>query len=70
VVAVCPQCAEPLTFDRIGTDVIMGRRDFCPMCRADLTATVLKHIAECTVLRVQEQEALERMRESLDARDR
>jgi hypothetical protein len=63
VVAICPECSEALTFDRIGTDVIMGKRDFCPVCRADLTATVLKHIADCTVMRVQEGEAEKRRHE-------
>ena len=59
-VAVCPQCSEALTFDQIGSDVILGTRGFCPMCRADLTPSVLKHLAECTLMRVQERETSER----------
>jgi hypothetical protein len=59
-VAVCPRCSEALTFGRIGADVIIGKRDFCPMCRADLTPSVLKHLAECTLMRVQERETSER----------
>jgi hypothetical protein len=63
-VAVCPQCSEALTFDQIGADVILGKRDFCPICRADLTTAVLKHLAECTLKRVQAREARERARET------
>jgi hypothetical protein len=59
-VAVCPRCSEALTFERIGADVIMGKRDFCPICRADLTAAVLEHLAQCTLMRVQRCEARER----------
>jgi hypothetical protein len=59
-VAVCPQCSEAVTFGRIGADVIVGKRDFCPMCRADLTPAVRKHLAECTLMRVQERETSER----------
>ena len=62
-VAVCPRCSEALTFDQIGADVIMGKRDLCPMCRADLTTAVLRHLAECTLMRAQERETLERARE-------
>jgi hypothetical protein len=59
-VAVCPKCSETLTFGQIGADSIMGKRDFCPRCRADLTAAVLRHLAECTVMRVQGREDRER----------
>jgi hypothetical protein len=55
-VAVCPRCCQPLTFVQLGADVILGKRDFCPMCRADLTTAVLKHLATCTFIRVQERE--------------
>jgi hypothetical protein len=55
-VAACPGCSEALTFDRIGADVIAGKRDICPMCRADLTTAVLRHLAECTFMRAQERE--------------
>jgi hypothetical protein len=63
-VAVCPRCFEAVTFDQIGADVIMGTRDFCPMCRADLTLAVLQHLAECTVMRVQVRETRERAGET------
>jgi hypothetical protein len=63
-VAVCPQCSEALTFERIGADIIMGKRDFCPICRADLTAAVLTHLSECTVLRVQRRDAGKRAPET------
>ena len=63
-VAVCPQCSEALTFNRISADVILGKRDFCPMCRADLTVAVLKHLAECTLPRVQGRETPERARKT------
>ena len=59
-VAVCPGCGAVLTLERIGADIVMGTRDFCPRCRADLTLTVLKHLAECTLMRVQRSEAGER----------
>jgi hypothetical protein len=64
-VAACPRCSEAVTFDRIGADGIMGTRDFCPMCRADLTFAVLQHLAECTVMRAQVRETRERARETL-----
>ena len=47
-VAVCPRCSETLTFNRIGADIFMGKRDFCPVCRYDLTAVLRQHLAECT----------------------
>jgi hypothetical protein len=61
-VAVCPQCSEALTFNQIRADIIMGKRDFCPMCRADLSIAVLRHLAECTAMRVQERETRQRAR--------
>ncbi len=42
----------------------MGKRDFCPKCRADLTTAVLKHLAECTLKRVQAREARAPARET------
>jgi hypothetical protein len=62
-VAVCPHCSEALTLERIGADIVLGKRDFCPMCRAGLTAIMLEHLAECTVMRVQGHETRERARE-------
>ena len=59
-VAVCPRCSDALTFERIGADVIMGRRDFCPMCRADLTTALRQHLAECTLMGIQARELRER----------
>lgn len=64
-VAACPQCSERVTFERIGADVIMGRRDFCPICRADLTSAIRQHLAECTLMRVQEREARGRLQQTL-----
>jgi hypothetical protein len=61
-VAVCPQCGEALPWERIGADVIMGKRDFCPECRADLTEALRRHLATCTVLRVQARETDDRAR--------
>jgi hypothetical protein len=63
-VAVCRQCSEALTVERIGADIIMGQRAFCPMCRADLTTALRQHLAECTVMRVQARETRERAREN------
>jgi hypothetical protein len=59
-VAGCPQCPETVTFDRIGADLLAGRRDFCPKCRADLTDALRKHLKECTWIRVQTREMRER----------
>jgi hypothetical protein len=64
-VAACPQCSEAVTFERVGADLLMGRRDFCPVCRADLTAALRQHLAECTLIRVQEREIRERPREDV-----
>jgi hypothetical protein len=69
-VAVCPRCSEALTFERIGVDIIGGRCDFCPMCRADLTRVLREHLAECTSMRVQTRESRDRAREiRQDARE-
>jgi hypothetical protein len=62
-VAICPRCSEALTFHRIGADLLLGRRDFCPACRADLTTALHKHLSECTVMQVQAAEKRERARE-------
>jgi hypothetical protein len=59
-VTVCPRCAEALAFERMGSDIILGRRDFCPMCRSDLTTAIRLHLATCTVMRAQAREILER----------
>jgi hypothetical protein len=59
-VATCPQCSEALTLERLGTDIIIGRRDFCPACRTDLTGAVRLHLATCTVMRAQAREIRER----------
>ena len=59
-VAACPRCSEPVIFEQIGADIIMGRRDFCPRCRADLTTVLRQHLAGCTLVRVQEREMRER----------
>ena len=59
-VAVCAQCSEQVAYNRIGVDLILGRRDFCPACRADLAATLRKHLVECTWIRVQARETHER----------
>ena len=63
-IVVCPNCSEVLRFEEIAADVIMGKRDFCPVCRTDLTVAVLQHLAECTVKRVQEREIQHRARET------
>ena len=65
VIAVCPECSESVTFDRVAADVIMGRRDFCPVCRTDLTTGLREHLARCTVVRVQERESRARSRHLL-----
>jgi hypothetical protein len=59
-VAVCPRCSERLTFQRIAADPLVGRRDFCPRCRADLTAALRQHMAECTARRAQKRARLPR----------
>ena len=55
-VAVCRRCSAASTVRELGVDIVTGQRDFCPICRADLTTAVLEHLAECTVMRVQERE--------------
>jgi hypothetical protein len=62
-VAVCPRCSEALTFERVGVDIIGGVRDFCPVCRADLTHALRQHLAECTLMRAQARESRDRSRE-------
>jgi hypothetical protein len=63
-IAVCHQCAEALTFERIGADIVMGTRDFCPTCRADLTLALRRHLADCTFIRVQDRERRDVVQES------
>jgi hypothetical protein len=62
-VAVCPQCSEALVFNQMGADIFMGKRDFCPMCRADLTTSLRQHLAECSLMRIQERETRDRARQ-------
>jgi len=62
-VAVCPGCAEILKADEIAADIVLGKHDFCPRCRTDLTAVLRQHLTECTWRRVQERETRERARE-------
>jgi hypothetical protein len=80
-VAVCPSCAAVLQASDIGTDVVRGLRDFCSGCRADLTAVLREHLADCTWMRVQalegrrrareiQQQALETSKSSQQLRDR
>jgi hypothetical protein len=59
-VAVCPECSEMMHFDELGQDVVLGRRDVCPACNADLTAALRRHLAGCTWMRVQVRETRER----------
>jgi hypothetical protein len=59
-VAICPRCHEPVTAARLGIDVILGRRDFCPACGADLTGALRTHLADCTWIRVQGREIRQR----------
>jgi hypothetical protein len=61
-VATCPRCSEALALDGLGTDIIIGRRDFCPTCRTDLTTALRLHLATCTVMRTQAREVRERAR--------
>jgi hypothetical protein len=80
-VAVCPACSAPLQASEIGNDLILGLHDFCPRCRADLTAVLRKHLIDCTWMRVQardvrrraqeiQQQARETSKESQQLRDR
>src|SRR5262245_35770380 len=62
-VAVCRKCGEMVTVNRIGTDLILAKRDFCPACRADLTTALRKHLTECTWIRAQARETRERAQE-------
>jgi hypothetical protein len=62
-VAICPDCSTALRASEVGTELILGRRDFCPQCRADLTAVLREHLTECTWMRVQGRELLDRGQE-------
>jgi hypothetical protein len=53
-VAVCPQCSEAVSIAEIATDAFMSYLDYCPRCTADLTASLRKHLEECTRIRIQE----------------
>jgi hypothetical protein len=61
---LCSQCSLALQVPEIGTDSSWSDRDFCPRCRADLTAPLRKHLAECTWMRVQAREARDRAQET------
>ena len=65
-VAVCPACSAALHSSEIGTEVMLGHRDFCPRCRADLTPVLRQHLAGCTWIRVQGREVRERAHEARD----
>jgi hypothetical protein len=64
IVAECPGCAESLEAHQLGVDVSSARRDFCPRCRADLTESLLQHLAGCTLIRVQAREVRDRARQT------
>jgi hypothetical protein len=59
-IAACPACSETVTFAGVTTDILRGDHDFCRACRTDLTATLRKHLVECTWIRVQVRETRER----------
>ena len=56
-VATCPHCGEVVTASRIGADLVLGRRDFCPACRTDLTAELRQHLTTCLLVRAEAAEA-------------
>jgi hypothetical protein len=60
LVASCEPCQTHYRIDQLGIDLFRGLSHLCTKCRADLKASVRKHIASCTALRVQEAEAQER----------
>jgi hypothetical protein len=60
LVASCEPCQTHYRIDQLGIDSFRGLSHLCTKCRADLKASVRKHIASCTALRVQEAEAQER----------
>jgi hypothetical protein len=66
-VAVCPGCSAALQASEIGNDLILGSSDFCPRCRADLSAVLRKHLTECTWMRVQRREVRDRAQELREA---
>jgi hypothetical protein len=67
-VAVCPDCSASLQVNEIGVDLILGRRDYCHRCRADITRALRDHLAGCTWMRVQGREvkASEGLRDRAD----
>jgi hypothetical protein len=62
-VAVCPDCSASLQVNEIGVDLILGRRDYCHRCRADITRALRDHLAGCTWMRVQGREVRDRAQE-------
>jgi hypothetical protein len=62
-VAICPACSASLQVNEISIDLVLGRRDYCHRCRADITQALRAHLADCTWMRVQRREVRERAQE-------
>jgi hypothetical protein len=59
-VAVCPTCSASVQAFELGVEIVGGRRDFCPRCRADLTAVLRRHLMDCPRIRGQERKPEDR----------
>jgi hypothetical protein len=65
VVVSCPSpCGAAFTGVDLGTDVIGGRDFVCPRCGSDLTDGVVEHLSVCTIVRVQAQDVVDRVRDA------
>ena len=51
-VAKCPVCSRTYRIIEMGTDLSSDRYHLCPTCRVDLTRSIRQHIADCSVIRL------------------
>src|SRR5262245_57972496 len=51
-VAVCPGCSRTYRMNQLGTDVFSDRYHLCPFCGVDLSLSIRQHIADCSVIRL------------------
>jgi hypothetical protein len=51
-VAVCGVCGRQYRVNEMASDSSRGRHDLCPFCGIDLTPAIRQHIADCSVIRL------------------
>jgi hypothetical protein len=49
-VAECERCAKSYRMTELAADLISGRENMCPQCRADLIGSVRAHFYNCAIL--------------------